>query len=662
MPKLTDPITIRDMEIKNRLGYPPMLSFSSDNNGLPSEGTYMLYEQKARGGVGFITCEATSVNENSIYGSGAYMGSDSVIPAYKKMADIVHKYDTKLGVQFADNGIIHIMPRLLLSLDTDIMGPSSLDLAYAASAYDLMIPGFIDKVTEKGAKIREMDKEEINQFEDDFAAAAKRAIQAGYDYVEIHSAHGTLHHAFLAPYYNKRTDEYGGSVEKRLRFLKETVEKTRKQIGDKPPIFVRVSADDLLEEGNKVDDFKVISQQIERMGVDCLDVSQGNMIKTPYGIQIPTYYDQGAFMHLAEAIKKWVDIPVIGVGRIINIKMADNYIQQGRADMVYMGRQLICDPDMPNKYWNGQQDDIKYCTGCLQGCNLAPQACIYDWFGGRNFKPITISAESLKAVILGAGPAGLEAARMLKLRGHEVEIYEKSSQIGGLIPLLAAEYKKEDFMNIIDYYERQIKKFNIPVHLNKELTKEEIAMLKPDLLILAVGSEATIPVNLKERTNILTQDEAILKSKPMGKNVVVWGLETYWKGGAETAITLREQGYNIKALMGPEVTIAGLLLAATGRRVWILEYFKKKNIPVYPRAKLLDVTDKGVKFLDDEGKEQFIEADTLVYCGSRISHGKALRKEYRDLATRVEPIGDGKKPRDIQAAIKDAQNLVRKLK
>jgi len=662
MVKLTDPINIRGMQVKNRLGYPPMLSFSSDKEGRPTDDTYTIYEQKARGGVGLITYEAVSVDPNSKYGDGAYIGTDDNIPFYKKMADIIHKYNVRLGMQLAENGVIHYLARMLLSTDTIVMGPSSVDPVHATSAYDLMIPSWADNLRSSGVGIREMDLEEINKYTDEFAEGAKRAIQAGFDFVEIHSAHGTLHAIFLAPYSNKRTDEYGGSVEKRCRFLLETIEKTRKSIGEKPPIFVRLSIDELLDDGLRIEDSIEIAKIIEQAGVDCIDVSQGAMMRSPQGIQIPTYYDQGAFIYLAEAIKKVVDIPVIGVGRIINPKMADEFIQQGKADIIYMGRQLICDPETPNKYFNGQIDEIKFCLGCLQGCNISPQLCVYDAFSGRKYQEITPSEELKKVIVLGAGPAGLEAARMLKLRGHEVEIYEKSNKIGGLLPLVAAEYKKEDFLNILNYLETQLKQFNVSIHLNKELTEDEIITLKPDILVLAVGSEATIPVNLKGKNNILTQDEAILKSKPMGKDVVVWGLNTYWKGGAETAITLKEEGYNVKALIGPEVTMAGLLIAATGRRVWILEYFKKNNIPVYPRAKLLDVLENGVKFLNQDGKEQFIEADTLIYCGSRISQGKQLRKVFKDVAPKVELIGDGRRPRDIQAALKDAQTFVRRLK
>ena len=234
--------------------------------------------------------------------------------------------------------------------------------------------------------------------------------------------------------------------------------------------------------------------------------------------------------------------------------------------------------------------------------------------------------------------------------------------MGGLLPLLAMEYKKEEFMNIVNYLKTQLKKLNIPIHLNKELSKEEIKELNPDILVLATGTEATIPTNLEGKQNILTQDEAISKSKPIGKNVVVWGLGAYWRGGPETAITLREQGYNVKALMGSNTTVATEMLLATGRRLWILEYFRDNNIPIYTKAKLLEVSDDGVKFLDENKTEQFIEADTLIYCGSRITKAKKLKKELEEVAPKIQLIGDCKRPRDIAEAMNDAQTFARKLK
>ena len=661
MPKLSDPITIRGMEVKNRLAFPPMLSMSSDANGCPTEKTFNVYETKARGGAGLITYEAVGVepvilSERNV---SANIGKDDNIPIYKKVIDAVHKYGAKIGIQLADGGLIGFVLASIFGFKIEPRGPSTVDLLHLTSAYEVMVPSWPDILKQTGAICKEMSIEDIIRVEDLFAAGAKRAIQAGFDFIEIHSAHATLHSAFLAPYSNVRTDKYGGSTENRCNFLLETMEKIRNSIGDKPPLFVRLSVDELVPDGLKLEESKKIVKILENAGVDCIDVSQGNMIRNPKGIQIPTYVEQGGYIHLAGEIKKVVNVPVIGVGRIVDPKMADEFIQQGKADIIYMGRQLICDADTPNKYFNGQLDDIKYCMGCLQGC---VSTCVYDAYSGQNYTELTPSADLKKIMVLGAGIAGMEAARVAKLRGHDVEIFEKSDKAGGLIPLLAMEYKKEEFMNIVNYLEIQLKKLEVPIHLNKELTREEIIDLKPDILVLATGTEATIPKNLEGTPNIVTQDEAILKNKPMGKDVVVWGLGAYWRGGPETAITLAEQRYNVKALMGSNTTVATEMLLATGRRLWILEYLRDNKIPVYTKAKLLDVTEKGVKFLDENKNEKFIEADTLVYCGSRITNAKKLKKQFEGVAPKIQLIGDCKRPRDISEAMNDAQTFARRLK
>jgi pyruvate/2-oxoglutarate dehydrogenase complex dihydrolipoamide dehydrogenase (E3) component len=218
-------------------------------------------------------------------------------------------------------------------------------------------------------------------------------------------------------------------------------------------------------------------------------------------------------------------------------------------------------------------------------------------------------------------------------------------------------------MNIVKYQNHQIEKLNIPIHFNKELSLDEIKSLDCDNLIFAVGTEATLPVKLKDLPNVLTQDEAILKSKHMGKNVVVWGLDTYWKGGAETAITLNEQGYNIKAIAGSERTLAGILTNAnlTGRVTFIHRYFKKKNIPIFNKAELLDIAENSLTILDIDKNEHVIEADTLVYCGARTTPKNTLEEELKDVKFKVDFIGDCNKPKDIQAAIKDAQTIARSI-
>ena len=660
MVKLGDPITIRGMEVKNRLGFPPMLSSSCDSQGRPTERAYRLYERKAIGGVGLMVYEATMVDPHFPSQNGAWIGTDDNIPAYRKMTDLVHKHNVKFGMQINKLGLIsYALYAMYNYFGLDPIGPSEIDLLQSTSSLKVMFPAWPSIIEKKNLKMRELNVEEISKIQDLYALGAKRVIQAGFDFVEIHSAHGTLPSAFLSPFNNRRNDKYGGSIEKRCQFILETVGKVRKTIGDEPPIFVRISGDELFNGGNRIEETTKIAQILEKGGVDCIDVTQGIILRSPFGIEIPTYCRHGCYIDLAEAIKKVVDIPVIGVGRIVDPVMADQFIQQGKADIIYLGRQLICDAETPNKYFNGQLDDIRYCIGCLQSCG---SVCLQDAFSGQNYQEITSSTELKKIVILGAGIAGMEAARVAKLRGHEVEIYEKSNKVGGLIPLVALEYKKNDFMNIVNYLDIQLKKLEVLIHLNKELTREEVASLKPDILVLATGSEATVPVKFEGNPNVVSQDEAILNSKRLGKEIVVWGLNAYWKGGSETAISLAKEGFNVKALIGPEALIAQVISGGgTGRRFLITQYLKQNNTQVYPIAKLLDVNEKGVKFYDKERTEHFIEVDALIYCGSRISNGKKLKKEFEGVAPEIILIGDCKKPRDIKEALKDAQTFARNL-
>ncbi|HEA71036.1 MAG TPA: hypothetical protein ENH98_03815 [archaeon] len=656
MTRISDPITIRGMEVKNRLGFAPCLTGSSDAQGRPTQKTINHYEGIARGGAGLITYEGTGVDPKGLGGNGSNIGKAENIPDYKKMTDMIHKYGVKTGMQLAEGGIITYYFVKMAGFYMQPIGPSKVDLSETISAGKLLIPNWKEFVAKDNPEVRVLSPEDMSKIGDMFVNGAKNAIEAGFDYIEIHSAHGTLFHSFLSPYLNKRTDQYGGSYENRCRFLLETVEKMRKAIGDNYPIFVRISADELVDNGNRIEDTIEIAKILEKGGVDCIDVTQGVIFRTPIGITIPTYIDHGGFIQFAEAIKRNVNIPVIGVGRINSPVMADKFIQQEKADIIYLARQLICDPDTPNKYFESRTDDIRCCIGCLVGCG---SVCALDAFSGQNYTELTPSEEPKKIVILGAGIAGMEAARIANLRGHNVEIYEKSDQKGGLMPLLALEYKKDDFKRAATYLEHQLEKAGVPIHLNTELSKEEVANLNPDILVLATGSDATIPVNLKGKPNILTQDEAILKSKPIGKNIIIWGLNGYWHGGAETVLSFIEEGYNVKAMIGPEAVIGQILPMA--RRFWIIRYLKEKNIPIYPKAKLVGF-DGGIKFLDEKGEEQFIEADTLIYSGARIATGKKLGKEFEGVAPQIVLLGDCKSPKDIQSAMTDAQKFARDLK
>ena len=289
-------------------------------------------------------------------------------------------------------------------------------------------------------------------------------------------------------------------------------------------------------------------------------------------------------------------------------------------------------------------------------------ACVYDPYSGPFYKKIVPTKKPKKIVVLGGGIAGMEATRISSERGHYVELFEKTNKLGGLMPIVAAEYKKEEYLNISNWLENQLTKMEVSVHLNKELSKDEIKSINPDVLVFAIGTKASVPVKFKGNPNVITQDEAILKSKPLGKDVVIWGLDTYWRGGTETAITLIEQGYNVKALIGKEKTIAGSIRTLSGRYLWIYEYLvENKKIPIHYGAKLQDFTEEGVVFINSEENEQVIKADTLIYCGSRLSARKTLEKEFEGVAPEIVFLGDCKQPRDIKDAMKDAHDFAREI-
>ncbi len=658
MPKLADPITIRNMNVKNRVGYPPMMSSTADGQGRPTEGSILVYEQKAKGGTGILTYEATTIDPNALTGgTQPNIGRKDNIPAFQKLTKRVQKFGAKIGVQIVHGGILGFMgvPWGLKR----IFAPSRVDEATAASAYHALYPDWPQYIKDNDIQIVPLTKEMIIMIEDQMGQAAANAIQAGFDYVEVHSTHGTLYHDFISPYYNQRNDEYGGSLENKFRFAKETIEKMRKGMGNEPPLVFRISGDSLTKEGIQLEDAIKNAQMYEKLGVDCIDVSMGINVRTPQGITPPSYIPQGGFIHLAAAVKEAVDVPVMGVGRITSLKMADEFVQQAKADIINMGRQLICDPDSANKYFNGQIEDIKTCFACNAACGAG--ICVYDPYTGPFQKDIIPTSNPKKILILGGGIAGMEAARISAVRGHSVELYEKSDKLGGLMHLLAAEFKKEEYLNLPNWIEYQLNKLKVPIHLNKELSKDDIISMNPDVLVFATGTIATVPVKFKDNANVITQDEAILKSKSLGKNVVIWGLDTYWRGGVETAITLLEQGYNVKALIGSEDVMGRSIRGLSGRYLWIYEYFKEKKLPLIYKSKLEDVTDSGVTYRDSEGNEQFIEADTLVFCGSRITPKKTLEKEFEGTIPTIVFIGDCNQPRDIREAIKDAHDFAREI-
>ena len=648
---LFEPFEINGMKLKNRLGFAPFLNLPRDEMGLMTEPVYRWFEERAKGGAGFIM-------------TGTFMPDYLFIPdeveKFKKLAKVVHKHDCKIAVQIGAGGVILGIGPSGLPYPNE-QNPKLTASEVLTGEFSPFVPGV--------TQVAEYTVEQIKEFVEKFGAAAAILKDCGIDAVELHCAHGgaTLYCSFISPFYNRRTDEYGGSWENRLRFPVETLKKMRESVGPDYPLLARIDADELLGPDGITLDGAVnhIVPALEGAGIDCIDVSQGSIAHSPEGIQIPLYYPRGCFIHNSEAVKKATKLPVIGVGRIVDIDMAERFLQEGKADLIYMGRQLTSDPETPNKYLDGRADEILTCIGCTEGCGT-PCPVNYEIFPGR--MPLAEADTKKKILIIGGGVAGMETARVCALRGHDVTLWEKDSILGGMVAILALDPLTGEFRNLVDYLGIQMRKRGVDVRVCKEVTAEAVKELSPDEVILATGSYMKIPDEVKGAPGVLDHLEALKHKDAIGQRVVIWGF-VY---GAELAITL--------ANMGREVTLIdkadrnGLTRHASGaRKFWVLKKLTDVNVVrvgpndqqlenprVLFRTKIKGFNEGGVKIKDEKGNKSVIPYDTLII-SRRTKKRKDLVEKLEKAGIEFHRVGDSAKVRNIQRAIFSANEVARKI-
>ncbi|MCL2122036.1 MAG: FAD-dependent oxidoreductase [Clostridiales bacterium] len=402
--------------MKNRMVMAPMATHLGCEDGTSTERQKEYYEERAAGGAGMITIESCFVNlggRGGIRRLGLY--KDSQIAGMKEIADAVHKHGAKVCCQLHHGG-----PQC----KSAILG--EFPLSASSSYYQ---KGVIDPP-------RSVRKEEIAQITDDYAAAAIRAGKAGYDAILLHYGHGYLAHSFMSPLTNQRKDEYGGSLENRMRFPLEVVAAIRKSMGKDFPLFVRLGAEDGLEGGIVLSESLQMANMLEAAGVDCITVTAGLHLVMEMMIQ-PMSLPPGYLVPYAEAMKGVLKIPVGTVGRINNPELAEDVLQKGKADLIYLGRPLIADPFFPQKVIENRSHEIRRCIACNQGChdNLLHNetiTCLVNPRVGREKELQVESATKRKNVlVIGGGPAGMEAAYIAAQRGHQVSLYEKEDVLGG---------------------------------------------------------------------------------------------------------------------------------------------------------------------------------------------------------------------------------------
>ncbi len=634
---LFSPFAIGSLQLKNRIVMPPMATNYASPEGLVTERQIAYYLERAKGGVGYITVEHTGIlQQGKASPRMLLLSSDAHAVALERLVDAAHAAGAKIVVQISHAGrqtsaAITGMP---------IVGPSPLACPTRTEIPRALSAGEIEALTEA------------------FGVAAERAKRAGADGVELHMAHGYLLCAFLSPFSNRRSDQYGGDLEGRTRFPREVLTAVRHRVGPTFPIVCRLSADEYVEGGLRIEETVRIAQLLEQAGADALHVSACNAASA-YLNQPPYYVDEGVFVPLAQAIKAAVRIPVITVGRIRNPVMADQIIREDKADLVSMGRALIADPSLPQKAEAGRLEAIVPCLSCNRciqtlrkdavRCTVNPEA------GNERLFRVARVDHPKKVWVVGGGPGGLKAAEIATLRGHEVTLFERTPRLGGRMICAALPPKKAVLNEYREYLERRVKELQVTLHLGTECTAAMVATGKPEAVIVASGSRPLMPEwpGVGD-SGAIPADAAFEENVSVGRRVLVVGGSGI---GAETADYLSE--------MGRQVTLVEMLGQIASDFVLHLQHYlsqrlAEKGVTVLTSTRVTAVGKGWAQVEDAAGTRRLDGFDTIVLAvGSKPDD--RLAKDLTGQVPELYVIGDASRPGEILQAVYDAEDSAIKI-
>ncbi len=632
--KLLMPITIRGMEFKNRAVMPPM----QVGVGVRSRKARAYYLERAKGGVGTIILAATSVGvfaSDDIWGRKG--GVDAFIDGIHPLIDDIHQTGTRIGIQLWHGN------RLPAGIGLQNTGGEAVAPSTTARERQLTIP-------------------EIKLIISRFAQAASNVRRAGFDFVEVHGAHGYLVCQFFSPATNERSDEYGGDLAGRMRFGTECVSAMRSAVGDDYPIFYRLGAWENIPNGITVEDSAQFAVRLEKTGADVIDVSLGRTTGSGGATASPgPEQPEGTFAPLVEAIKRAVKVPVIAVGRFRTPQVVEEVLAQGKADMVAIGRQLIADPHWLEKAATGRTEDIIPCISCnvcfesgLAGLGLK---CSVNAVSGRESElTVEPALRPKRVMVVGGGPAGMEAARVAALRGHEVVLYERQNELGGQLTVAAVPPYKHELALLNRYLIHQLEKTNVQVKLGVEVTPELVEKEKPDTVILAAGAMPLIPeIPGMNKCQKATAADVLSGTVDVGEKVVVIGGELV---GCETADFLSQEGKKVTVVRrGPEMASK----MYPSNRHALLARLKEKDVVLITGVKEYEaITQEGLVIIDSEGNRQTLECDTIVLAAGAISNDQ-MAKALEGKVGEIRLAGDCVQPRRIVDAIHEGARLGREI-
>lgn len=640
---LFEPGQIGRMELKNRIVMAPMATGLPSDTGGVTQWLIDYYVERAKGGVGLIIGGATQVDwpRGTHGGLQLRIDDDRFIPGLSRLAEAVQRYGAKIVIELHHAGGFSLKE---LPEGVESVAPSAI-------VYGRLRQGEV-------VRPRELEIGEIEEIAEKFARAAERAKKAGFDAVEIHGGHHYLFAQFMSPLTNKRTDDYGGSLEKRMKFPMEVLARIKARVGDDYPIIFRMNGAEFVEGGLTIEDSKIIAPRLERAGVAALDITAGSPSKNFQSAVVsiePMSYPEGWKVYLAEEIKKVVNIPVVTVGVIRDPRFADQILQQGRADFVALGRALLADPHWARKAVEGKEEHIRKCISCNECTGFRSRRdtfvrCAVNAAMGREeefeIRPATVSK---KVLVIGGGPAGMETARIASMRGHQVTLVEKAERLGGQLIIGSVAPLRDKYGWFRDYLVRQIEKLRVNVRLGKEATLQSVKEIAPDVVIIATGSEpivANIP-GADNKEMCLTAREILRRGEEIegSKVVVVGGGLT----GCETAMFLAEQGKQVVIVeMMPMEEVASDAEPIT--RFDLLERLRAQRVEIRPELKVLEIKQKGILVEDRQGERALIAADKVVLSIGVVPNS-SLARELKGKVAELHVIGDAHGGRNLTDAV-----------
>ncbi|MHC1578696.1 MAG: oxidoreductase [Dehalococcoidia bacterium] len=642
--KIFEPASIGQMKLKNRIVMPPMGTNYAEAGGAVSERMLDYYEARARGGVGLIIVEGSAPSQQCITFPQAApshqgsLGDDRLIPGWRKLTDAVHHHNARIAIQ--------IMHGTLENWDGKVVqvGPSP-----------VVVPGRVMGIL--AGPPHELTVKEIAERVEWFALAARRAKESGFDGVEIHGAHQYIISAFLSSATNRRKDEYGGSVRNKARFLVEIIQAVKREVGPDFPVWVRFNAQEWgVEDGITVEETRQMIPLVVEAGTQALHVSGYGA--GSYITAAPIADTPGFLAPLAEEVKKLTDVPVIAVGRL-DLELGESLLQEGKADLIAIGRRLLADPDLPNKVAEGRLDEVTPCIGCMECIERLAfdergegVTCVVNPTLGKEkayeMKPV---AKAKTVVVVGGGPAGMEAAIVAARRGHKVTLLEKDARLGGQLNIAALPPFKADIFPWIDYMANEVKKAGVEVELNTDATAETVTNAKPDAVVMATGSMPAMPdIPGIDKSDVVTAQDVLSGKVQAGQNVVIIGGGMV---GCETGHYLAEQGKTVTII---EILkrMASDMFPMTRRR--LMDGLRSKKVTLLSSATCEEIKGGTVYATTADGKKETLPADTIIIAVGYTAND-SLYKALEGKVPEIYCIGNSAQPRRILDATSEGYRV-----